>query len=137
MCTNFKSTTQGHVKLSKFWNLLDLIDATSKFFTLHEILNFGKKNPDVSNFYKVQNFSKFGWFDMPLGSAFEIGTQIILSKIVGFLKGWILDITPLKDLWSTKVMYCCVVKWPVFSLQEGSAKWPIAPSNFSSLWLNI
>ena len=33
---------------------------------------------------------------MPLGSTFEIGTQIILLKIDGFLKGWILDITPLK-----------------------------------------
>ena len=32
-------------------------------------------------------------------------------------------------------MYCHVVKWPVFSLQRGSAKWPIAPSNFSSLWI--
>jgi hypothetical protein len=39
----------------------------------------------------------------------------------------------IKDLWGTKVMYCYVVKWPVFSLQRGSAKWPIAPSNFSSL----
>ena len=42
----------------------------------------------------------------------------------------------IKDLWGTKVMYCYVVKWPVFSLQRGSAKWPIAPSNFSSLWIN-
>ena len=33
---------------------------------------------------------------MPLESTFEIGTQIILSKNDGFLKGWILDITPLK-----------------------------------------
>ena len=33
---------------------------------------------------------------MPVGSTFEIGTQIILSKIDGFLKGWILNITPLK-----------------------------------------
>ena len=33
---------------------------------------------------------------MPLGSTFEIGTQIILLKIDGFLKGWILNITPLK-----------------------------------------
>ena len=33
---------------------------------------------------------------MLLGSTFEIGTQIILSKIDGFLKGWILNITPLK-----------------------------------------
>ena len=33
---------------------------------------------------------------MPLGSTFKIGTQIILSKIDGFLKGWILNITPLK-----------------------------------------
>ena len=40
----------------------------------------------------------------------------------------------IKDLWGTKVMYCYVVKWPVFSLQRGPAKWPIAPSNFSSLW---
>ena len=32
-------------------------------------------------------------------------------------------------------MYCYVVKWPVFSLQRGSAKSPIAPSNFSSLCL--
>ena len=30
-------------------------------------------------------------------------------------------------------MYYYVVKWPVFSLQRGWAKWPIAPSNFSSL----
>ena len=30
-------------------------------------------------------------------------------------------------------MYCYVVKQPVFRLQRGSAKWPIAPSNFSSL----
>ena len=40
----------------------------------------------------------------------------------------------IKDWWGTKVMYCYVVKWPVFSLQRGSAKSPIAPSNFSSLW---
>ena len=33
---------------------------------------------------------------MPLRSTFEIGTQIILLKIDGFLKGWILNITPLK-----------------------------------------
>ena len=30
-------------------------------------------------------------------------------------------------------MYCHVVKLQVFSLQRGSAKPPIAPSNFSSL----
>ena len=35
---------------------------------------------------------------MPLGSTFEIGTQIILLKIDGFLKGWILNITPLKGV---------------------------------------
>ena len=34
-------------------------------------------------------------------------------------------------------MYCYVVKSPVFSLQRGSAKSPIAPSNFSSLWLKV
>ena len=30
-------------------------------------------------------------------------------------------------------MYCYVVKGPVFRLQRGSAKLPIAPSNFSPL----
>ena len=35
---------------------------------------------------------------MPLRSTFEIGTQIILLKIDGFLKGWILNITPLKKV---------------------------------------
>ena len=30
-------------------------------------------------------------------------------------------------------MYCYVVKLPDFSLQRGSAKSPIAPSNFSSI----
>ena len=32
-------------------------------------------------------------------------------------------------------MYCYVVKWPVFCLQRGSAKSPIAPSNSSPLCL--
>ena len=49
-------------------------------------------------FDEVQKISKCGWFDMPLRSTFEIGTQIILSKIDGFLKGWILNITPLKGI---------------------------------------
>ena len=35
---------------------------------------------------------------MPMRSTFEISTQIILLKIDGFLKGWILNITPLKNL---------------------------------------
>jgi hypothetical protein len=43
----------------------------------------------------------------------------------------------IKDLWGTKVMYCYVVKWPVFRLQRGSLKSPIAPSNFSPLWVTI
>ena len=47
-------------------------------------------------FDEVQKISKCGWFDMPFRSTFEIGTQIILSKIDGFLKGWILNISPLK-----------------------------------------
>ena len=42
----------------------------------------------------------------------------------------------IKDLWGTKVMFCYVVKWPGFPLQRGSAKSPIAPSNFSPLWLS-
>ena len=33
---------------------------------------------------------------MPMRSTFEINTQIILLKIDGFVKGWILNITPLK-----------------------------------------
>ena len=33
---------------------------------------------------------------MPMRSTFEISTKIILLKIDGFLKGWILNITPLK-----------------------------------------
>ena len=33
-------------------------------------------------------------------------------------------------------MYCYVVKWPVFRLQRGSAKSPIAPSNFSPACIN-
>ena len=35
---------------------------------------------------------------MPMRSTFEISTQIILLKIDGFFKGWILNITPLKAL---------------------------------------
>ena len=46
-------------------------------------------------FAEVQKISKFGRFDIPLGSTFEIGTQTILLKIDGFLKGWILNITHL------------------------------------------
>ena len=42
-----------------------------------------------------------------------------------------------KDLLGTKVMYCYVVKWPLFRLQRGSAKSPIAPSNFSPLWVRL
>ena len=38
-------------------------------------------------FGEVGKISKFGRFDMPLGSTFEIGTQIIFLKIDGFLKG--------------------------------------------------
>ena len=34
---------------------------------------------------------------MPMRSTYEISTQIILLKIDGFLKGWLLNITPLKD----------------------------------------
>ena len=37
-------------------------------------------------FDEVQKIYKCGWFDMPLMSTFEIGTQIILLKIDGFLQ---------------------------------------------------
>ena len=36
--------------------------------------------------------------DMPPGGTFEIGTQIISLQIDGFLRGWILNITPLNAL---------------------------------------
>ena len=42
---------------------------------------------------------------MPLRSTFEIGTQIILLQIDGFLKGWILNITPLKYLVTYSFVY--------------------------------
>ena len=32
-------------------------------------------------------------------------------------------------LWGTKVMYCYVVKLPVFRLQRGSVKSPLVPSS--------
>ena len=43
-----------------------------------------------------QKILKFGQFDMTLGSTFGIGKKIIFLKIDRFLKGWILNITPLK-----------------------------------------
>ena len=46
---------------------------------------------------------------MPMRSTFEISTQIILLKIDGFLKGWILNITPLK---------CFPVLFTLFDLSE-------------------
>ena len=58
---------------------------------------FWKKILMCQIFDEVQKISKCGWFDMPLRSTFEIGTQIILLKIDGFLKGWILNITPLNN----------------------------------------
>ena len=43
---------------------------------------------------------------MHLGGTFEIGTQIILLKIDGFLKGLILNITPLKySFWINLVSF--------------------------------
>ena len=50
---------------------------------------------------------------MPLGSTFEIGTQIILLKIDGFLKGWILNITPLKVPSLKEVNFGKVKLWAV------------------------
>ena len=62
-------------------------------------------------FDEVQKVSKCGWFDMPLRSTFEIGIQIILLKIDGFLQrldlkdhlSWclnkqVLSINPVTDL---------------------------------------
>ena len=67
------------------------------FFIHCPILNFEKKILIRQIFDEVRKISKFGWFDMFLGSTLGIGTKIILSKIDGFLKGWILNITPLKN----------------------------------------
>ena len=66
----------------------------SEFFSKFKI----EKKIVAGGINQVQKISKFGQFDMPLGSTFEIGTQIILLKIDGFLKGWILNITPLKGV---------------------------------------
>ena len=68
-------------------------------------------------FDEVQKISKCGWFDMPLRSTFEIGTQIILLKIDGFLKGWILNITPLNAFW---------VPLDVNSVEASSCEWSLA-----------
>ena len=43
----------------------------------------------------------------------------------------------IKDLWGTKVMSFYVVKWPVFSLQRGSSKWPIAISIVWIVWSTL
>ena len=69
--------------------------ATNNFFS-HESFNFLIIFFDASNFDEVQSISKFGPIDIPQGSTIEIGTQIILLQIDGFLRGWILNITPLK-----------------------------------------
>ena len=45
-----------------------------------------KKSWCVKFLMKSKKISKCGWFDMPLRSTFEIGTQIILLKIDGFLQ---------------------------------------------------
>ena len=57
----------------------------NNFFS-HEILNVEKKILKRQIFDEVQKISKLGRFDMPLGSTSEIGTQIILLKIDGFLQ---------------------------------------------------
>ena len=78
-------------------------------------------------FDEVQKISKFGWFDMPLGSTFEIGTQIILLKIDGFLKGWILNITPLKDF-ETSLLFT-TLQYIIINPQE--YKWNQCVLHFS------
>ena len=50
---------------------------------------------DASNFDEVQKISKFGPMDMPPGSTFEIGTQIILLQIDRFLERLDFKISPL------------------------------------------
>ena len=54
---------------------------------------------------------------MPMRSTFEISTQIILLKIDGFLKGWILNITPLKIKNGIRVNFDqCVSGMPLTNL---------------------
>ena len=69
-------------------------------------------------FDEVQKISKCGCFDMPLRSTFEISTQIILLKIDGFLKGWILNITPLKVLILSYliIFYANLSRLPIISI---------------------
>ena len=55
---------------------------------------------------------------MPMRSTFEISTQIILLKIDGFLKGWILNITPLKNFKFTKK----VNEFSKLSLRKSTSK---------------
>ena len=69
-------------------------------------------------FDEVQKILKCGWFDIPLRSTFEIGIQIILLKIDGFLKGWILNITPLKVLSFLKIRSPVKPIWPDSSKKQ-------------------
>ena len=80
------------------------------------------------NFQKNQEFSQKWKLEkiLLIKNDGHIGF-IYVRKMLGWLS-WCI-----KDLWGTKVVYCYVVKWPVFSLQRGSVKWPIPPSNFSPL----
>ena len=51
---------------------------------------------------------------MSMRSTFEISTQMVLLKIDGFLKGWILNITPLKvsvDTQEDNTNVCTVASW--------------------------
>ena len=119
--SKFKISCEKKLLLVASMGYLSIKIFTKRFFQNSKIFT-SKKNPDSSYFDEVRKISKFGWFDMPLGSTFEIGTQIILSKIDGFLKGWILNITPLK------VFYL-----KVFILPRKLTKWewrPQTPQSF-------
>ena len=75
----------------------------------------------IKYFFNHENFSKS--FTIHIGkNKWKLWWEIV------FWISWCI-----KDLLGIKVMYCYVVKWPVFCLQRGSAKSPLAPSDFSSL----
>ena len=95
------------------------------------ILNFEKKSWFVKFLTKSEKFLNLGDLTCPWGVLLKLVHKSYLSKIDGFLKGWILNITPLKVLqrypapqtnhWSGTffiVFYMQPALMPVASLDE-------------------
>ena len=77
----------------KFFGLRQKFDASGFFFKIQNFM-WEKIVAGVINGLSIKKI--FDEEKIPMRSTFEISTQIILLKIDGFLKGWILNITPLK-----------------------------------------